>query len=291
MIPDRRHNAEDKPKKTTMNIKSLPVSDLKLVAVCELDSDNDGNVIPLIHIIDQQAYDESTCELHGNHCNCCGHRLKYTCLIQHIPTKTLVPVGRDCARTIDGLRDLGLVDGISVALAQRRACDKKEQAFRSNNHAACAALDWAATGINRTAKDIYEKLRKYGSLSEKQVAFLIGIYNRDIATRATATGTVPVGKQAIEGTILSVKPVGVEVRSDYNRFYTTTHYKVLVDLGNGAKIFGKCPPKVYALGDATGARIGVPEKGQRVTFSATCNQSDKDPLFGFFERATKWTVL
>lgn len=274
-----------------MNIKSLPVSDLKLVAVCELDFDNHDNVIPLIEIIDQQAYDESTHEHQSTHCVCCGHKLKYACLIQHIPTKTLVPVGRECARTINGLRDMGLVEGLSVALAQRRVCDKKEQAFRADHPEACAALDWAATGINRTAKDIREKLRKYGSLSEKQVAFLIGIHERDVAARATATGTVPVGKQSISGTILSVKPVGVEVRVDYNRFRTTTHYKVLVDLGNGAKIFGKCPPKVYALGDATGARIGVPEKGQRVSFNASCEQSAKDPLFGFFSRATKWAVL
>jgi hypothetical protein len=122
---------------------------------------------------------------------------------------------------------------------------------------------------NRIAKDMREKLRRYGSLSDKQITFLASIKKEEESRRAKATGTVPTGRQRVSGYILSVKdvhgPYGMATKS-------------VLDLGGGIRVYGTVPASVEV------------KKGQHVEFTATFEQAKNDPLFGFWKRPTKFSV-
>jgi hypothetical protein len=256
-------------------IKVLPIKDLSVAAVIyQCDEDEEGRAVYEYEIYDQAAFDRAVIPTDGCRCDCCGQQLKYACIVEHKPTTEIYYVGRQCANKIDFLRgQSSTIENASVAMAERALCNAREKEFRRDHPEAIPALDWARTGINRCAQDIASKLRSYG-LSDKQIEFLVKLHEDDKAKRASATGTCPTGKQEVTGTILNVK----KVPNEYSR-YGGTIDKVLVDLGNGAKVYGNGPSNEH------------PEKGQIVKFSASFEPSQKDNLFGFWKRPTKWTVL
>jgi len=264
----------NKKNTSIMSIKSLPASDLRLVfiAVAENFGDQDEAIIEVEHVIhDPVAYAryEATPHTLSRKCSCCGSRLKYVSVVEHAPTGEFFQVGKDCARGIACLsRSVSAIEGASVALAQRLECSRREAAFRAQNPGACEALDWAATGINKKAADLRQKLRKFGALSEKQTEFLVKLHASDKAAREAATGSAVSGRQEITGTVVSVK----QVWSDYTREYKS---KALVVQDNGVKLYGNIPD---SISDAASLA------GQKVTFTANVEPSDKDPLFGFFSR-------
>ncbi len=265
------------------NLKSVPVADLSLVAIIYAadfhENEETGATIAdyEYEIYDQAAFDRTSIPKRTR-CDCCGHSLKYSCLVQHTPTQQVFFIGRDCARTIESLSKLETkIENASVALLQKAKCNAREEAFYAANPTdGHAMMAWAKSGINRTADDIAGKLRSYG-LSEKQVAFLRSLWARDIANRSVATGVAPTGRQTISGVVLSVKVVTVPGFSRYASSQEIT--KVLVDLGNGAKVYGNAPSAVE------------PVKGDKVQFTATFEPSERDNLFGFWKRPTKWVKL
>jgi len=276
-----------------MQIKSASPLDVKIIAVSEvLDYDPEYGVDVTFHVIDQKEWDASninTEHLHANRCDCCGHKIKYSAIAKHIPTNTIVSLGRKCASNIESLKNYGsLIESASIALSHKILCNHREKEFRKLHPEACEALDWAKTGLNRVAADLLEKLRRFGSLSDKQVSFLIGIHQRDVANRASATATAPIGKASVEGTILSVKTG--QTQGKYHRF----KFVVLVDIGGGVKVWGKAKGEwshhailgATPIGDAP-----FQKKGDKVKFTATFEPSKKDPLFGFFKRPSKWEVI
>jgi len=276
-----------------MQIKSASPFDVKIIAVTEIwGFDEDSGADIRINILDQKEWDASNLsdkDLNASKCDCCGHKIKYSVIAKHIPTNTIASLGRKCASNIEALKKCGsLIDGASIALSQRILCENREQEFRKLHPEACVPLDWAKSGINRVASDLLEKLRRFGSLSEKQISFLVGIYERDISNRASATATAPSGKASVEGTILSVKTG--QTQGKYGKF----KFAVLVDIGGGVKVWGKAKGEwshhailgATPIGDAP-----FQQKGDRVKFTATFEPSKKDPLFGFFKRPTKWEIL
>jgi hypothetical protein len=275
-----------------MQIKSASPFDVKIIAVTEVCGfDADAGLDIRINIIDQKEWDASNLsekDLKGGKCDCCGHKIKYSAIAKHIPTNTIASLGRKCASNIEALKRCGsIIDGASIALSQRILCENREQEFRKAHPEACESLDWAKSGMNRVASDLIEKLRRFGSLSEKQISFLISIHQRDILNRASATATAPIGRASVEGTILSVK-VGQSF-GKYNKF----KFVVLVDIGGGVKVWGKAKGEWshHAILGATPTGDAVlPIKGQRVKFTASFEPSQKDPLFGFFKRPSKWQV-
>jgi len=275
-----------------MQIKSASPFDVKIIAVTEVCGfDVDAGLDIRINIIDQKEWDASNLsekDLKSGKCDCCGHKIKYSAIAKHIPTNTIASLGRKCASNIEALKRCGsIIDGASIALSQRILCENREQEFRKAHPEACESLDWAKSGMNRVASDLIEKLRRFGSLSEKQISFLISIHQRDISNRASATATAPIGRASVEGTILSVK-VGQSF-GKYNKF----KFVVLVDIGGGVKVWGKAKGEwshhailgATPIGDAP-----FQKKGDRVKFTATFEPSKKDPLFGFFKRPSKWQV-
>jgi hypothetical protein len=275
-----------------MQIKSASPFDVKIIAVTEVCGfDVDAGLDIRINIIDQKEWDASNLsekDLKGGKCDCCGHKIKYSAIAKHIPTNTIASLGRKCASNIEALKRCGsIIDGASIALSQRILCENREQEFRKAHPEACESLDWAKSGMNRVASDLIEKLRRFGSLSEKQISFLISIHQRDILNRASATATAPIGRASVEGTILSVK------EGEIHEKYKTFRFKILVDIGGGVKVWGSAKGEwnYHAiLGRTPTGDAVLPIKGQRVKFTASFEPSQKDPLFGFFKRPSKWQV-
>ncbi len=135
-----------------------------------------------------------------------------------------------------------------------------------------------------------------GSMSPGMVAAVERMITRDRerdarraaadAARAVAVAagvSVREGRQAVRGVIVGVKEVAD--RYSYTERYIT---KITVACADGTRLFGTLPADIEPewSPEIADAFVGWSDriKGQRVTFVATVEPSDKDPLFGFFKR-------
>lgn len=145
------------------------------------------------------------------------------------------------------------------------------------DHIFASGLSW---GFN-TVWDIARKARRYGSVSERQAQLIERIvaeqepkwqaYLAKLTEKAAnPAGPAPTGRQAIEGTVLSVKVK----ETDFGDVL-----KVTVKLDNGSRVYGTLP-----------AAVSQAEKGDRIAFTASFSASD-EPDFAWFSRPTKATFL
>ena len=305
---------------TSKHIRDFPVSDLNLVAMVVVYEDGAGGPAGYLHegsekrveheVRDQAAWDRYrevgdvngiTCK-----CDCCGHMLIYSCVVEHIPTGEFYSIGRDCFANVECLQQSAqwvsmtgdrLVSRVAAgrkAAKERKAGDVREAKFFAEHadlvevfdfaknppiqqgHPSYHKISWAVATIN----DMHGNVRRFGKLSEKQFALARKLLaesldkieqDRERAQQlAAAVGAglrAPEGRVAVEGTVVSTKWVE-------NDFGGST--KCLVDFGNGTRAWGTMPSS-YAGG-----------KGDRVRFRASFELSDKDPLFAFFKRPTNW---
>jgi hypothetical protein len=117
------------------------------------------------------------------------------------------------------------------------------------------------------AYSMAEKLRKYGSLSDAQVAAVQRGVDRQKAFAAEAEALksvepLPEGRYEIEGEVYATKP------PDYEQQYPG--WKLGVKLADGNRVWGNMPSAIS------------PERGDRVKFTAKVKRSEKDEHFGFF---------
>lgn len=128
-----------------------------------------------------------------------------------------------------------------------------------------------------TVRDIVGKLVKYGSVSDKQLAFVGALLKRieDRPAREArekaayeAAAPVPITNDRINitGEVLTVK-----IKD--GRFGSSL--KMLIKHNDGYKLWGTVP-----------AVLSSAQRGDRVEFDATVKPSDDDPKFGFFNRPT-----
>lgn len=139
----------------------------------------------------------------------------------------------------------------------------------------------------RFRADLAERLRKFGSLSEAQVAAVERGLAREAeraaeVDRAKAAGPLPRGRMDVEGVVLSFK-------DQKSQFGMTL--KMLVKLDDGRKLYGTVPLALMGEWDDQGERSNFAEVGSRVRFSATVEPSGDDPAFGFFKRPTGASVV
>jgi len=294
----------DKP----LSIKGLPLTELSITAIAtfvDVYEDENGNEKPVFEMepINQADWDkfnapkEDACR-----CALCGHRLKIACAVTHQPTGNGYWIGRDCTSSITSLQKFGpLIKDATVALAQRLACDKREADFVAKNPDVLGILTWSRRpAAPRICRDMIEKLRRYGSLSEKQVALMEKIRQQDIERRAKATGKAEAGRKLITGTVLKVT---IEESEFGSKWHTPTYAKVLLDLGNGVRLLGKLPeystvteqiksraPAYLNIGNQCNTHEIV-KKGDTIELKATVTQSPKDDLFGFWKRPANFKIL
>lgn len=188
----------------------------------------------------------------------------------------------------------------AVVEAREREADAKWQAFEQAYPAEAKFLDETfkmnseldpddevGVGFDHFFSGLKEKARRFGSLSEKQVACI----TREMEKRAeVATAReFPKGTVEVEGEIVSLPP---------SRSYTGgTVTKMLLKLSGdhaGNRVMGTIPEKVWAAmdddnGDQAPTRHGS-LIGSRVRFTATFNRSADDEHFGFFKSPKGVTV-
>lgn len=231
---------------------------------------------------------------HGGQCAVCGSvNAIYLVIFYHAKTNTYICTGQDCAEKL----------GMSVSEGEmslfRRRCVEAHEAVAGKRKAkaileqsglsACYdyyIAEWDSIKSNpairdiQIIRDIVDKLVQYGSISEKQSAFLGRLLQQIDNAPAIAAQKAqerelakdcPQGKHLIAGKILSFKQV--------ESMYGIT-LKMLVQSTDGYKVWGTCPSSL------SGA-----EKGDSVQFMATIEPSKDDKKFGFYSRPSKAEFL
>ena len=258
-------------------------------------------------------------------CAMCGKNIMYNCVVQHQPTGEFYDIGRDCLAGIETLKKASdwlshfqsrlavVVSACKKGIKERKAGDLREVEFANtmpsvatafayakdfdNNHPMWHKVSWNIT----TLRELRTRVRRKGSLSEKQVQLALRIHSEAIAklddakaeiaakAEAIANGIkAPEGKQRVTGKVVRIKLQ----ESDFG-----SSWKALIDLGNGTKVWGSLPScevepirvnKKLPDGTWWQGVLESTEEGDVVSFNATFEVSDKDPLFGFYKRPTKW---
>ncbi len=119
-----------------------------------------------------------------------------------------------------------------------------------------------------TARDIVDKLVRYGSISPASESYLKSIISQ-LAVEANAADC-PEGRMVVEGRVLTIK--------DKDTQYGTV-LKMLIQAPAGFKVWGTCPVSLDC------------RRGDVVRFTATVERSKDDSKFGFAARPTKAVVL
>lgn len=303
------------------HIRNFPAADLNPVAMIVVFEDGTGGPAGHLHegsalrvefdIRDDEAWkrydDAGKPNATPGKCQCCGHALSYSCVVEHTPTGEFYHIGRDCFANVECLKAHAtwvsmtgdrLVNRVAAgkkAAKERKAGDVREAKFFAEfadmlpvfefaknpplqqGHPTYHKISWAVATLN----DMRGNVRRYGKLSDKQFALARKLHAESlekieqdraraeqVAAAVEAGLRAPEGRVAVEGTVVSIKWVE-------NDFGGST--KCLVDFGNGTRAWGTVPSSVN-----TG-------KGDRVRFRATFELSDKDPLFAFFKRPTNWS--
>lgn len=212
-------------------------------------------------------------------CHHCGARIRYTAVLEHVPTGQFIAVGETC---LENRFEVASVDFHRMRKAAE--LDRAAQRIKGLRAAFVAEnpdmrwMDEAETpepfASNSFLTDVARKFRTYGEISAAQYNAVsrVMVQAAERAARIAAEVDevkVPVieGKITITGEILSTKWQD----SDYG-----ATLKMLVKDDRGFKVWGSVP-----------SVLGSPERGDTVSFSATVTKSDKDESFGFFKRPTK----
>lgn len=235
-------------------------------------------------------------------CGHCGAHTRYVALLSRVDAHELIYVGETCldnrfSRTkseFDALRRSAQLDREkqTVKMAWLASCEQYPaltyasysedivdayiSEVRDPNKAThlLAGAGWALA----TAHDIARKGRIYGSISERQAAFLDKLL-REIDEKLTAyaartpdseAGPVPTGRVQLQGEVVSLK----WKETDFGSVL-----KMTVLLENGSRVWGTVPSALDV------------EKGDVVAFTATVTASDDKPDFGFFKRPTHAAVV
>lgn len=249
---------------------------------------------------------------HGGTCHVCGATALYLAVFYHPATNRYIQTGEDCAAKIDmgqpetfrALR-AGVDDFRQAQAGKQKAravlsdldLDAVWRLYELDRNQDMPALVAVGAVIDRgdatpaecarycnttefcTILDLLGKLIQYGNISEKQVAFLRTLLDRmarrneieaERAAEKEAAAPVPTGRQTVTGEVLKT-----EVRETaYGR-----QLKMAVKAEAGFVLWGSVP-----------GSIGAVNRGDKVTFTATLQPSDRDPKFGFFSRPTKASV-
>ena len=226
---------------------------------------------------------------HAGSCHICGAAAMYVAKFHHRPTNTYIVTGTDCADSMhmgnpEAFKRFrrSVLDQGKRAKAKAAAKLFLEQANAGQAWEIYAAADRAAFKYEEdTISDVVGKLVQYGSISEKQVAFVHKLLaqiparaEREAKRAAEAEAAAPVpafdGRAKVTGKVLTTKVVEGQFGSQI---------KMLVQADAGWKVWGTVPSSIS------------PEKGDLVSFEARVERSTDDTKFGFFSRPTKAHII
>jgi hypothetical protein len=216
----------------------------------------------------------------------CGNaQAIYTALFHHAPSNTYVRMGSECTEKVDMQLDRAAFTRFKDGVAQwrtARAGKNKAKALIEEHGFASAWAIYDQPGVAETRYeestliDLISKLVKYGSLSDKQWAFIgrllanidtRGLRDAQRAQEAAVAKAIPeemIGRRVkIRGEVISKKLV----ESPYG-----SYMKMLVKHQDGWKVWGTVPRGLEA------------PKGGIVEFVASIDRSQDDEKFGFFKK-------
>ncbi len=232
---------------------------------------------------------------HGGMCHVCGACFLDYCVFYHRPTNTLIKVGNDCATQIQNGNPVAGYDkfrtkvknaiknkaGILKAIEIMKIQNQETRIIRDNNGNRIKVKEQSFE--ESVISDMYGKLIRYGSLTEKQWSFMqvcvekhkINLQREaDQAAERAMRPDIPAallsGRNRIEGEIIAMK----EIDSQYG--FTT---KVLVRDDYGWVVWGTLP-----------SAIDNASRGDRIAFNAVVSNGDERG-FGFFSRPTKPEIV
>lgn len=214
------------------------------------------------------------------HCNHCGKAIRWAVEFNHDSGETVV-FGEICASILNLSDDRTKHE---LVLLKRRVANlekaKRHQEDRDKNYRFFSLnqpevveffenmYDQEKNGFILSLKS---QLDRFGMLTTAQVdAFNRVMEARDKAAEAKRNEVIPTtpvaeGRYQIEGEVFTTKW--------QSGGYYPDVYKMGVKLADGNKVWGTVP-----------ASIDNVERGQKVRFTATVTQSEKDEHFGYFKR-------
>ena len=149
--------------------------------------------------------------------------------------------------------------------AELRQQEANTEAFATEHPEIAAALPTLGT----FGESLEQSVRHFGKLTEKQIAAVQKIM-KDRA-EAPEAQPVPEGRNVVTGKIISTRFAD----NDFGGAW-----KMTVADDRGFKIWGSIP-----------AALDEAERGDRVTFTATLERSERDDTFGFFKRPAKAEIV
>lgn len=252
----------------------------------DLQSDGgDGGRVRMVNVLLDGGY-----RFGGSTAGTCGHcgaRARYVALIAREDVKEMIYVGETCldnrfsGSKADFLRLREAAKGQRIRNAKQMQINAAVDA-----HPALAWLTYPqyTDGTNTFIADIGYKFRRYGELSERQIAAAIRVMEEDVKRAAEVEARkaaqdalaksgveVPEGRVTVTGKIVSLK---------WKESEWGGSLKMVVRTAEGWAVWGTCPK---SLDDA--------EVGDMVSFVGTIEKSATDPLFGFFKNPSKAEVV
>ena len=239
----------------------------------EHDADGKCCVVGLLHIAKVKFAD------HGatGKCTVCGAGYIEGDIWEHVATGVHIHVGHICAAKYDLITDW-TAEECARERMRRNACILAAREHggikRAEFLAAHPGLEAALKLDHRILADMADRFRKFGDLSEKQIAFALKLADEvRNPPPAELKTTAPTGKQTFRGRVVSVK-------SQESQFGIQMRMTVKVETPSGAWLAWGTAPS--ALLDA-GANHDGGIRGAEVEVTATL-EAGREPNFAIMKR-------
>lgn len=217
-------------------------------------------------------------DLHPGSCDVCGANFRIGDVWEHLPTHEHIVLGHICAdkyslcanRSEWETWHKGERDRRAVAIKARRRAQALDSFLQVH-----PGLDEILAVDHPILRDMVSQLRRYGSLSDKQIAFAHKLAD-EVKNPAPPEKHVsaPEGRVTVRGKIVSVK----SVEGPYG---TSIKMVVKVETPEGSWLVWTTAPS---------AILGTEIKGHEVEFTATLTRG-RDEFFAFGKRPTKARLL
>lgn len=234
-------------------------------------------------------------------CDHCGARIRYVSIFKHT-TGELIAVGDTCAAErfgCDSRREYDIKRLREAAASQRESAKAFGKASEFLNETAPELVEWMLTPeaekVDGIFLDISRKLIRFGSISEKQIAFC-GKLLQDYFQRQRNGGKTDrelhfdAEREAAEDCPNGRTEItGIVIKSAWHESDFGSQLKLTVKDDRGFIVWVTCPSlMVHHFSDEF---MNTNGKGKRISFTATLQQSDRDAKFGFGKRPSKAALL
>lgn len=233
---------------------------------------------------------------HGGNCHVCGASAIYTVVFYHARSNTYIRTGMDCAEKLD-MGDARKFRHFVAAIKDARELKAGKTKARALLEEAGLSRAWEIYANNSAPgsilHDLVVKLVKYGSLSEKQLMFLVRLVDQhdkrdEIKAQRDAEKAAalpcPSGRQKITVTV---------IKTEYRENNYGETLKMLAKHADGWLVWGTVPDALVLVNvqrDGYTEQRGL-RRGDVVEFTAAIEPSENDSKFGFYKRPTKPRIV